>query len=117
VEVAADVITDLSGNLNTASNILTFIFDTVAPTVVVSTAHALTTRQVRFCRHRVSATGDLGYSGIRGAVGLGAQVHCIADPKLLLLRFYYKGIKENADWVLLNPEPSCFGIKTGRGKT
>jgi hypothetical protein len=27
--------------------------------------------QVRFCRDRFSLTGELGYSGIRGAVGLG----------------------------------------------
>jgi hypothetical protein len=27
--------------------------------------------QVRFCRYRFSPNGELGYSGIRGAVGLG----------------------------------------------
>jgi hypothetical protein len=27
--------------------------------------------KVRFCRDRFSPTGELGYSGIRGAVGLG----------------------------------------------
>ena len=45
VQVAENVITDLAGNLNTESNELTFVFDTVAPTVTVTTSHALITRQ------------------------------------------------------------------------
>ena len=37
----------------------------------------LARHQVRFCRDRFSPTGELGYSGIRGAVGW-TQVHCIS---------------------------------------
>jgi hypothetical protein len=45
-----------------------------------------TQAQVRFCRCRFSATGDLGYRGIRGAVGLGYRFTGI--PLLLILRLY-----------------------------
>jgi hypothetical protein len=37
-------------------------------------------RQVRFCRDRFSATGELGCSGIRGAVGLGYRFTVQAYP-------------------------------------
>jgi hypothetical protein len=36
--------------------------------------------QVRFCRCRVTPTGELGYSGIRGAVGLGYRSTAQAFP-------------------------------------
>jgi hypothetical protein len=36
--------------------------------------------QVRFCRDRFSATGELGYSGIRGAAGLGYRFTVQAYP-------------------------------------
>jgi dynein heavy chain len=39
--------------------------------------------QVRFCRYRFSPTGELGYSGIRGAVGLGYRFTVQAYPNLL----------------------------------
>ena len=36
--------------------------------------------QVRLCRHRVFPTGDVGYRGISGAVGLGYRFTVQADP-------------------------------------
>jgi hypothetical protein len=39
---------------------------------------------VRFCQHRFSPTGELGYSGIRGAVGLGYRFPVQAYPFLIL---------------------------------
>ena len=44
----------------------------------------LARHQVRFCRDRFSPTGELGYSGIRGAEGR-TQVHYISYPLLLIL--------------------------------
>ena len=39
-----------------------------------------TRHQVRFCRDRFSASGDLGYRGVRGAVGLGYKFTVSAFP-------------------------------------
>jgi hypothetical protein len=40
----------------------------------------LLSAKVRLCRHRFFHTRDLGYRGIRGAVGLGCRFHCIRYP-------------------------------------
>ena len=71
----------------------------------------------------------LGIQGDQGRGGLGLQVHCMSGPLLLILSDFivnYKGgvfvcfQKKNESKagirVFLNPEPSCFGIKTGSGK-
>ena len=49
---------------------------------------ALAALQVSFCQHRVFPTGELGYSGIRGADGLGHRSKYISVPLLLIIRCY-----------------------------
>jgi hypothetical protein len=71
--------------------------------------------QVRFCRD------DLGYRGVRGAVGLGYRFTVQADPSrwqgfILNSRVCFQTQSKAADRFLSNPKPSCFAIKTGRGR-
>jgi hypothetical protein len=44
------------------------------------------------------------------------QVHCVSLPLLLIIRGLLK-LKAKLLLVLLNPKPSCFGIKTGSGES
>jgi hypothetical protein len=44
--------------------------------------------KVRLRRFRPSPSGELGYSGLRGALGCWIQVHCTSLPLLLILTFY-----------------------------
>jgi hypothetical protein len=41
--------------------------------------------EVRLCRYRLSLTGDLGFRGVRGAVGLGYRFTVSADPAIRVL--------------------------------
>ena len=57
----------------------------------VTVGDTIFTMQVRFCRDRFFPTGELGYRGVRGAVGLRYR-SLTSLPLLLILVLLYMGL-------------------------
>jgi hypothetical protein len=91
----------------------------VTPRWIEAVREELNTRQ-----RRISNPGDLGYRGVRGAVGLGHRftVYKWTLPPapsrggsvVLVIRRVRRNPKPCCCPVLLNPIQACFGIQTGR---